>query len=117
MKTLERGMIIEVCLDPSKGSETGKTRPCVIVTNNVYNKRVPVIQVAPITYWNEKKGQILTNVEIIPTTTNGLTKRSVIDCLQTRPIDHRLRLVKILGKIEIERMTEVDNALKIVFNL
>ena len=44
-----------------KSSVTGRTRPCVIVTNNVYNERVPVIQVVPISAWNEKKGRILTN--------------------------------------------------------
>lgn len=71
----------------------------------------------PITAWNEKKGRILTNVAIGPSLTNGLTKQSVVDCLQTRPVDHRLRLVKILGKIETEKMREIDHALKIVFNL
>jgi len=49
MILLKRGMIIDVNLDPSQGSETGKTRPCVIVTNNTYNERVPVIQIVPIT--------------------------------------------------------------------
>ena len=47
MKTLKRGMVIDANLDPAKGSETGKIRPCVIVTNDVYNERVPVIQVVP----------------------------------------------------------------------
>ena len=56
MKKLERGMVIDVNLDPTKGSETGSIRPCVIVTNNVYNERVPVIQVVPLTAWNNKKG-------------------------------------------------------------
>ncbi len=56
MTTLKRGMVVDINLDPSKGSETGKIRPCVIVTNNVYNARVPVIQVVPVTAWNEKKG-------------------------------------------------------------
>jgi mRNA-degrading endonuclease toxin of MazEF toxin-antitoxin module len=50
-------------LEPVQGSETGKTRPCVIVTNNVYNQRVPVIQIVPITEWSEKKAKIKTNVE------------------------------------------------------
>ena len=48
MTTFKRGMVIDVDLEPTKGSETGKTRPCVIVTNNVYNQRVPVIQVDTI---------------------------------------------------------------------
>jgi mRNA interferase MazF len=52
---LKKGMVVMVDLNPTKGSETGKIRPCVIVTNDVYNQRVPVIQVVPITEWNEKK--------------------------------------------------------------
>jgi mRNA interferase MazF len=52
MKKLKRGMIIDLNLEPSTGSETGKTRPCVVVTNDFHNERVPVIQVTPITGWN-----------------------------------------------------------------
>ncbi len=58
MIDLKRGMIIDVNLDPIKGSETGKIRPCVVVTNDNYNERVPVIQVVPITEWSEKKARI-----------------------------------------------------------
>lgn len=61
---IEKGMIISVDMNPTKGSETGKMRPCIVVTNDVYNKRVPVIQVVPVTKWNEKKGLIKTNVSI-----------------------------------------------------
>lgn len=110
-------MVILVDLNPTKGSETGKIRPCVVVTNNIYNQKVPVIQVAPITECNEKKGQILTNVTINPSPTNGLSKKSVVDCLQTRPIDYNSRLVNIKGKLENEEMRKIDEALKIVFDL
>ncbi len=34
MTTLKRGMIIDVNLDPTLGSETGKIRSCVIVMNS-----------------------------------------------------------------------------------
>lgn len=95
MSKLKRGMVIDVNLDPIKGAEKGKVRPCVIVTNDVYNERVPVIQVVPLTAWSEKKSKIRTNVEINPSLPNGLDKRTIADCLQTRPIDHRFRLVKI----------------------
>lgn len=117
MTTLKRGMVIDVNLNPSKGSETGKVRPCVIVTNNVYNQRVPVIQVIPITAWSEKKGRIKTNVAINPNPQNGLSKKSVVDCLQTRPIDHRQRLVKFRGELSADEMEQVDEALKVVFAL
>ncbi len=117
MNTLTRGMVIDVNLDPSKGSETGKIRPCVIVTNNTYNARVPVIQVVPLTEWSVRKAGIITNVDIVPSTSNGLSKKSVADCLQTRPIDHRARFVKIRGKLEDGIMEKIDEALKIVFDL
>ena len=117
MSQLRRGMVIDVNLDPTKGSETGKIRPCVIVTNNTYNARVPVIQVVPLTAWSARKARIITNVEVVPSSRNGLTKKSVADCLQTRPIDHRARLVKVRGELEDEVMTKIDDALKIVFDL
>lgn len=117
MNKLKRGLVIDVNLDPTLGSETDKVRPCVIVTNDVYNVRVPVIQVVPITEWNEKKGQIITNVVIEPASANGLSKKSVADCLQTRPIDHRYRLVKMRGKLDDETMRKIDQALKRIFDL
>jgi mRNA interferase MazF len=110
-------MVIEVNLDPTVGSETGKTRPCVVVTNNIYNERTPVIQVVPLTAWTEKKAQIRTNVAINPDEENGLRKRSVADCLQTRPIDHGVRLQRVIGNLSTDNMHEIDVALKTVFAL
>ena len=117
MTTLTRGMIIDVNLDPTLGSETGKIRPCIIVTNDVYNERVPVIQVVPVTEWSEKKVLIKTNVEIHPSPENGLSKKSIADCLQTRPIDYRHRLVRIRGKLSAFKIQEIDQSLRIVFGL
>lgn len=112
-----KGMVIDVNLDPTVGSETGKIRPCVIVTNNVYNERVPVIQVVPITTWSEKKALIKTNVVLEPSVENGLTKISVADCLQTRPIDKHHRVVRIRGKLSAELMLEIEKAITLVFGL
>ncbi len=117
MSEVRRGMVIDVNLEPTQGSETGKIRPCVIVTNNTYNARVPVIQVVPVTAWSARKARIITNVEIVSSAHNGLTKKSVADCLQTRPIDHRARLVNIRGELENEIMAKIDDALRIVFDL
>lgn len=117
MSELYRGLIINVNLDPTKGSETGKTRPCIIVTNNIYNARVPVIQVVPLTEWTLKKSQIKTNIEVIPSPSNGLSKKSIADCLQTRPIDHQNRLISIRGELELEILKQINQALKVVFDL
>lgn len=117
MTTLKRGMVLDADLNPTLGSETGKVRPCIIVTNDVYNERVPVIQAVPITSWSAKKANIATNVAINPSKGNGLSKKSVADCLQTRPIDRRKRLRGIRGKLSPETMRLIDQALKIVFEL
>ena len=60
MSNLKRGMVIDVDLDPTMGSETGKILPCVIVTNNTYNARVPIFQLVPLTAWSERKVSIIT---------------------------------------------------------
>jgi mRNA interferase MazF len=117
MKQLRRGMVIDLNLEPSVGSETGKTRPCVVVTNDDYNARVPVIQVTPLTTWTAKKAHIVTNVEIEPSRDNGLTKKSVAGCLQTRPVDYQQRLVKIRCRLDDDDMQNVSEALRIVFAL
>jgi len=90
MTILKRGMVVDVDLNPTKGSETNHIRPCVIVTNDIYNARVPVIQVVPITAWSSKKGRIQTN---------------------------GIRLIKIRGQLAISYMHKIDEALKIVFAL
>ena len=110
-------MIIDVNLEPTKGSETGKIRPCVVVTNNTYNQKLNVIQVVPITEWTEKKSKIITNVEINPSSDNGLIKLSIADCLQTRPIDHTHRLISFRGQLDSPTIEKIDKALKIVFAL
>lgn len=117
MTVLRRGMVVDINLEPTKGSETGKIRPCVIVTDNILNERVPVIQVVPLTAWSEKKRRIKTNVEIVPTAQNGLTKKSIADCLQTRPVDYRFRLVRVRGKLSQDEMKKIDKALKTIFAL
>jgi len=117
MTVLKRGMIIDVDFDPIKGSETGKTRPCIVVTNDIYNERVPVIQVVPITEWTARKARIKTNVQIYPSSENGLSKKSVADCLQTRPIDHGHRLVKVRGRLSVDKVEEINQSLKVVFEL
>lgn len=117
MKRLRRGMLIDLNLEPIKGSETGKTRPCVVVTNDTYNARVPVIQVTPITAWSEKKARIVTNVVVEPSRGNGLRKKSVADCLQIRPVDYNKRFVRTRGRLTQKEMSAIDEALRIVFAL
>ena len=129
-----RGMVADFDLNPMRqaklgkssktticatrcGSETGKIRPCIIVTNNIYNSKLKVIQVVPITEWSEKKSRIVTNVTLSKTKKNGLSKKSIADCLQTRPIDYTKRFVRYRGKIDLSLLEEIDRALVVVFGI
>jgi mRNA interferase MazF len=67
----------------------------VVVTNDIYNERVPVIQVVPLTEWTAKEGKIKTNVRVEPAVLNGLSKLSIADRLQTRSIDDCGLLLKV----------------------
>ena len=113
----QRGMIIDLDLNPVKGSETGKIRPCIVVTNNVYNRILSVIQVVPITDWTKKKAAIKTNITLLASTENGLSKKSIADCLQNRPVDYQKRFVKFRGYLNAVTMTKIDKALRIIFSI
>jgi len=117
MTLIERGAVIDIDLNPVKGSETGKVRPCIVVTNDVYNQRIPIVQVVTITSFTEKKAQISTNVIIEPSSENGLIKQLIADCLQTRPVVYQYRLIKNRGHLSKEKLVEIDNTLKLVFDL
>lgn len=63
------------------------------------------------------KSLIKTNVVIQPVRSTGLSKKSIADCLQTRPIDHRHRMVRIRGQLSVDKILELNAALRVVFEL
>jgi mRNA interferase MazF len=54
--------------------------------------------VAPITDWKDYFAGNIWHVRLEPNPENGLTKRSAVDALQLRGIDHQ-RFVRRLGRI------------------
>jgi mRNA interferase MazF len=65
----------------------------------------------------QKRSHILESVKRSPILLNDLIKKSIPDCLQTRPIDRRFRLIQIRGELESKIILEVDEPLKIVLAL
>jgi len=83
----------DVCLinlDPTVGTGTQKTRPCVVISPNEMNKHVATVIVAPMT---TKGRQYPTRV---PCRFEGKDGQIVLD--QLRTLD-KVRLVKRLGRI------------------
>lgn len=106
---IKRGYIILVNLDPVIGSEQGKTRPSLVVQNDVGNEYSPTTIIAPITTKIFSK-QYPTNVEI-DATNSPLKEKSTILLNQIRTVD-KLRIIKILGSISGRKMKEVDGAIR-----
>jgi len=90
-----RGEIYIVDFDPSRGHEIQKTRPAVIIQNDIGNRYSPVTIVAAITSKLSPK-PFPVEVAVAPGKRNGLTLPSAINLAQIRSVD-RGRLTKRLG--------------------
>ena len=110
-----RGQIYLVRFDPTIGHEIKKTRPALIIQNDIGNKFSSITIVAAIT---SKLSPVPYPVEVViqPTKQNGLAVPSAIHLDQIRSVDIK-RLVKPLGKIDQETMENVDNAIKVSLGL
>ncbi len=91
-------------LDPVIGSEQGKTRPVLIISEEELNNILPVINVLPITTKKPNK-RIYPNEVSISSGIGGLTHDSIILCYQIRTLDKQ-RLIRDLGKIEDQGLQE-----------
>ena len=114
MKTIHRGEIWLVNLDPTIGHEIKKSRPAVIIQNDLGNVYSPITIIAPIT---SQKLDNIYPIEILLTKENsGLSHKSKVLLNQIRAIDKK-RLIKRLGKVKQETMGEIDEGLKISLGL
>lgn len=104
-----------VNLDPTKGAEIQKTRPAIIVNNNLLGK-LPLKVVVPLTDWKDRYKIAPWMVQIKPNIQNGLKKESAVDCFQVRSISEE-RLIKRVGTIDIAELYEIKEALKKVFEM
>lgn len=104
-----RGEVYLVCLDPTIGSEIGKSRPALVISNDVNNQHADTITVIPIT---SKIVKVYPFEVLIEKGKAGLSKDSKIKCNQIRTIDKK-RLVKYIGTLENSSLKEVEKALLI----
>jgi len=114
MADVKRGDIWLVNLDPTIGHEIKKSRPAVIIQNDLGNKYSPITILAPITSQNIEK--IYPIEVLLAKRGSGLEKDSKVLLNQIRAIDKR-RLIKKLGNIDYEAMAKIDNAIKISLGL
>ncbi len=111
---MKRGDIVLVDLDPTKGSEQGKTRPALVIQNDIGNKYSPTTIAAPLTSSYEKVYPV--NVEI-KAGESGVKKDSIVLLNQIVTLDIEIRIIKKLGRLSEDKMKEVDKAIEISLGL
>jgi mRNA interferase MazF len=107
---ISRGDIYLAALDPVVGSEIAKTRPVLVVSNNINNKYAGTVTVLPIT--SKKLKKTYPFELLLPKGTGNLPKDSKVKADQIRTLD-KTRLVKHIGKLKSEYLKHLNEAIKI----
>lgn len=105
--------IFWIDLEPAKGAETKKLRPCVIVQSDLVNTKSRTLIVAPLLP-NHKTWPFAVN--LVPSKKNGLDKERHINLKQLRAVDTS-RIHKKQGSVEPQYLEGIKDALSIVFDL
>jgi mRNA interferase MazF len=113
MDSIERGDVFLVNFDPTVGSEARKTRPGLVVSNNINNAHSPLISISPIT---SNVDRVFSFEVEVPSRTASLKSRSKVMVNQTRAVD-KARLLRRLGRLPDDLMKQVDRALKLHYAL
>jgi mRNA interferase MazF len=96
-----------VSLDPTKGSEIAKTRPCLVISPDSANKYLNTVLVAPLTH-TRKKYPTRVNCEF-----DSQDGQIALD--QMRSVDKNLRLVKKIGVLDHNTCLMICETLQIMF--
>jgi mRNA interferase MazF len=109
-----RGEVYLVLFEPTVGAEIRKTRPALIIQNDIANRWSPVTIVAAI---SSRPDAPAYPADVCVDPPEGrLSVPSVVLLNQIRTIDRR-RLVKRLGRLRPDTMKQVNRALQISLGL
>ena len=111
---IKRGAVYLASLDPVVGKEISKTRPVLIVSNDVNNRYSGTVTVLPITSGNLTK--IYPFEVFLPKKAANLPKDSKAKADQIRTLD-TARLVTFIGKLDRKIMEDVERAVRIHLSL
>jgi mRNA interferase MazF len=105
----KRGDIYWVKLDPTVGAEIKKTRPAVIVSNDIGNQYANLVIVAPIASTSKKNFSF--TVPIVLEKVEGTILLNQIKAIDKSSIG------KQIGMCEMKTIDQIDKALKVVLDL
>lgn len=111
---MRRGEIYFAALDPARGGETQKTRPVVVVSNNVANRAAAVITVVPLT---SSVDRVYPFEVLLPASRTGLSKDSKAMAQQVRTLDKARLNARPVGVVQPDDLGRLDTALRLHLGL
>ncbi|MBI2469080.1 MAG: type II toxin-antitoxin system PemK/MazF family toxin [Candidatus Rokubacteria bacterium] len=109
-----RGEIYLVGFDPTLGAEIRRTRPALVLQNDIANRHSPITIVAAITSQFEEP--LYPTEVLVRAPEGGLAVDSVMLLNQLRSLDTP-RLIRRLGRLGPAIMSRVDRALMVSLGL
>jgi mRNA interferase MazF len=111
---VNRGTVVLVSLDSTRGHEQRGARPCVVVTNPAVSsdQRFPMLAVVPLT---GTPGEGALYPSLLPGL-SGLRQPSWALIDQLRSVDKR-RVIKLFGEVSAEELAEIDDGLRLFLGL
>ncbi|WP_121744969.1 type II toxin-antitoxin system PemK/MazF family toxin [Natronorubrum halophilum] len=110
---VRRGDVVVVRLDPAKGHEMKKTRPAVVLQNDIGNENSSTTIVAPATgTYRGYPFEVLVEAAESP-----FEKDSSVRLDQVRVVSIEKRIHSVVGSLDAETMEAVDEALKLSLGL
>jgi mRNA interferase ChpB len=105
----ERGDILELSLDPTRGREIRGARPVLVLSANAFNKASGLLLVAPITQGGSASRENGFSVTLMGT---GTRTQGIVLCDQTRTVDARARTFRRVEKAPAQVVQEALNAVR-----
>jgi len=112
---IRKGDIVLVNLNPVQGSETGRTRPCIIIQNNIGNQYASTTIVAIVTSQKDISREYPTDVSLSKDE-SALDLDSIIQCDQIRTIDKK-RIIKRIGHLNLNIIKKINRAILVSLDL
>ncbi len=112
---MKRSEIWLINLDPAIGAEIRKKRPAVIASADSIGV-LPLRVIVPITEWKEHFAKTPWMVLLNPSSENNLDKPSCADTFQVRSVSQN-RFINRLGKVDLNKMKEIELALAKVLGI
>jgi mRNA interferase MazF len=114
--SIRRWEIYRANLDPVIGSEQGKMRPVLVISENAANDALRVVKVLPITS-RQPGRRIYGNEALLPVGVGGLPNESIVLAYQIRTLDKQ-RLSTRFGQIhDVRIQSEITEALVLQLGL